>query len=488
MSDIPFEDFEPVIGLEIHTQLKTKTKMFSRALNQFGAEPNTTIGLVDTAQPGTLPLINKEAVKMAVMLGCAIHSEVAEFSAFDRKSYFYPDSPRNFQITQFYHPILRGGHVEARVGNEIKKFGIREAHLEDDSGMLKHFTNFSGVDYNRAGVPLLEIVSDPCMHSPKEASAYANALRLLLIYLNLSDCNMEEGSLRMDVNISVRKKGETKLRNKVEIKNMNSFSNMEAAIEAEIRRQVRAYTKYPYKDHGEIIQSATMRYNVQKNETFEMRKKEMADDYRYFPEPDLPPLFISREEVQKVKRNLPELPGERLKRYLDVFKLSDYNAELLIFDKKLSDFFESATGCCKNPKLLCNWITVEFMGKLKEKNLTFEKSGLDPRHIASLVNMIEAKTITGKIAKTISDLMIENPGVDPQDLVKNNPDLLPISNRSEVETIIDDVLNKNGQSVQDYQNGITKAFHFLFGQTMKASKGKADPELVKEILTARLNS
>lgn len=488
MSEIPYADWEPIIGLEIHAQLNTRTKLFSRAINRFGDEPNTNIGLVDTAQPGTLPLLNKEAVKKAVKFGCAINAEIAHFSAFDRKSYFYPDSPRNFQITQFYHPLIRSGTISAQVEGRIKEFGIRHAHIEDDSGMLKHFSSFAGVDYNRAGVPLIEIVSEPCMYSPKEASSYAQAVRTLLIYLDVSDCNMDQGSLRMDVNISVRKKGEKFLRNKVEIKNMNSFTNMEAAIESEIRRQVRAYTKEPYKDPKEIIRNTTLRFDLEKKETVEMRTKEQAEDYRYFPEPDLPPLYISTEEIEKVRRNLPELPDQRLERYLTKLELSDYNAALLVNDKTLSDYFEIALKECLNPKALCNWITVEFVGRLKEKALSLEGSGIKPEHIRNLVNMIESKKITGKIGKTLADTMVDNPGKDPEDIVKENPDLLPLSNTKEVEAIIDEVLSKNKQSVIDFRNGITKAFNFLIGQIMKASKGKADPNLVKEILTQKLNS
>lgn len=486
MSDIPYADYEPVVGLEIHTQLNTRTKLFSRAPNVFGAEPNTNIGLVDTAQPGTLPLLNKEAVNKAIRLGCALGAEIAHFSAFDRKSYFYPDNPRNFQITQFYHPIIVGGTIVADVEGKSKEFSIHHAHLEDDTGMLKHFSNFTGIDYNRAGVPLIEIVSDPCMHSPKEASAFAMAVRSLLIYLDISNGNMEEGSLRMDVNISVRKKGETTLRNKVEIKNLNSFSNMELAIVAEVRRQVRAYDNTPYKDHKDVIKACTMRFDLEKKETVEMRTKEMAADYRYFPEPDLPPLFITSEMVEKVKNNLPELPHERYTRYLDTLKLSEYNASLLVNDKPLSDYFEKALPDCKNPKALCNWVTVEFVGRLKDTGKSLMSIGLDPKHIATLVNLIEEKIITGRIAKTIADLMVEKPESDPKALIKENPDLLPIKDTASVEKIVDKVLTANEQSAIDYKNGKEKAFHFLIGQIMKESKGKASPDIVKEILTKKL--
>ena len=463
MSDIPYEDYEPVIGLEIHTQLNTRTKLFSRAPNSFGAEPNTNIGLVDTAQPGTLPLLNKEAVKKALRLGCALGSEIPHFCAFDRKSYFYPDNPRNFQITQFYHPIILGGSIQAEVAGKSKQFTIHHAHLEDDTGMLKHFSNFAGIDYNRAGVPLIEIVSDPCMHSPKEATAYAMAIRSLLIYLDISDGNMEEGSLRMDVNISVRKKGETSLRNKVEIKNLNSFSTMELAIESEIRRQVRAYSKSPYKDPKDIISQATLRFDLEKKETVVMRTKESADDYRYFPEPDLPPLFITEKMVEEIKKNLPELPAQRYERYVDTLALSEYNAHLLVSDKALSDYFEKGLAGCKNPKALCNWVTVEFVGRLKDTGKLLYQLGLDPTNITSLVNLIEDKKITGRIAKTLADIMVAHPEKTPEMILKENPDLLPIQDDSEVEKIVDLVLSKNEQSVIDFKNGVTKAFQYLIG-------------------------
>lgn len=488
MSEIPYADWEAIIGLEIHAQLNTRTKLFSRTLNRFGDEPNTNIGLIDTAQPGTLPLLNKEAVKKAVRFGCAINAEIAHFSAFDRKSYFYPDSPRNFQITQFYHPIIRSGLIQVQISGLLKEFGIRHAHLEDDSGMLKHFSSFTGIDYNRAGAALIEIVSEPCMFSPKEASSYAQAIRTLLIYLDVSDCNMDQGSFRMDVNISVRKKGETFLRNKVEIKNMNSFSNMEAAIEAEMRRQIRAYTKEPYKEPKDVIKNMTLRYDLEKKETIEMRSKEQAEDYRYFPEPDLPPIYITSEEIEKIRRNLPELPHERLKRYIEVLHLSEYQAELLVNDKALSDFFETGLKGCLNAKSLCNWITVEFVGRFKEKALSLTQSNIKASHISSLVNLIENKTITGKIAKIIADEMVSQPGLNPEDLIKENPDFLPLSGADEISSIIDLVLQQNTASVTDYKKGITKAYHYLIGQVMKATQGKADPNIVKEILSKKLNS
>ena len=314
MSEICYEDWQPVIGLEIHAQLNTNSKLFSSAANHFGDEPNTNISTVCTGQPGALPVLNKKAVHKAVLFGCAVNSEISLSSQFDRKSYFYPDSPRNFQITQFYKPILIGGTIVADVGGSLKHFSINRSHLEDDAGTLKHFSTFTGVDYNRAGVALIEIVSDPCMHTPKEAVAYSMAIKAILEYLDVSDCNMDEGSFRIDCNISVRRKNEQILRTKIEIKNLNSFNNMEMALESEIRRQIREYTLHPQKDFYEVISQGTYRFDPEKKETILMREKEDADDYRYFPEPDLPPILLKEEEIQAIKANLPELPYQRYNR------------------------------------------------------------------------------------------------------------------------------------------------------------------------------
>lgn len=481
------QDWECIIGLEIHVQLNTRTKLFSRAPNRFGDEPNTNIGLTDTGQPGTLPVLNKAAVHKAITLGCALNAEVSAFSAFDRKSYFYPDSPRNFQITQFFHPIIKKGSITALVGDTPKKFTITQAHLEDDAGMLKHFSTFAGVDYNRAGVPLIEIVTDPCIYSGQEASAFASALRSLLIYLDVSTCNMEEGAMRMDVNISVRKKGEKELRNKTEIKNLNSFMNMELAIEAEIKRQIAAYTQEPDRPHKEVLPSTTMRFDVATKQTIIMRSKIGAEDYRYFPEPDLPPLCISKETIETIRASLPELPEQRYQRYLTSLELSEYNARLLINDKPLSDYFEEGLKTCKNPKALCNWITVEFVGRLKETGKDLLKISLPAEHIAFLVNQIEDKVLTGKIAKLVADEMVKTPSRHPKEIIQSNPDFLPVTDKSQVEAIVDEVLRKNPQSVADYKQGAAKAFHYLIGQIMQASKGKASPEVVKEVLQEKLS-
>lgn len=479
--------WEPVIGLEIHAELNTKSKLFSSAPNRFGDEPNMNISEVCTGQPGSLPVLNKEAVRKAVQFGLAINATVAKFSKFDRKSYFYPDSPRNFQITQFDEPIIFGGKVIALVDGLPISFGVNRAHLEDDAGMLKHFSNFAGVDYNRAGVPLIEIVSEPCIHSAKQASAYAQAIKAILEYLDVSDCNMEEGSLRIDTNISVRKKGETGLRNKIEIKNMNSFSNMELAIESEIKRQIQAYSQNSEKPFQEVIVQATYRWDPEKKETVLMRRKEQAEDYRYFPEPDLPPVILSQEYIDAIKETLPELPYAKNRRYVEELQLSEYAAGTLTINKKLADFFEEALKHSPNARAVCNWLTVEFAGRLKDTGKTLIDVGIQPQNIAKLVNLIDKGIITGKIAKSVADDMIANPHKDCETIVTENPNYQPVHDSGEIEAIIDQVLQEHPQSIADYKAGKDRAFSFLIGQIMKHTKGKAAPLVVNELLRKKID-
>ncbi len=482
MTDINYENWEVVIGLEIHVQLNTQSKMFGTEPYHFGSEPNMDIGVVCTGQPGSLPVINREAVRKAVEFGCAVNGQVATLSRFDRKSYFYPDNPKNYQITQFDQPIIQGGMIITEVHGETKHFKINRAHLEEDSGMLKHFTTFSGVDFNRAGVPLLEIVSEPCIHSPKDAAAYAMAVKAIMEYIDASDCNMDEGSLRMDANISVRPKGEQKLRTKVEIKNMNSFSHMEEALESEIRRQVQFYTAHPH----DKIEQGTYRFDPETGKVVLMRLKEAAEDYRYFPEPDLPPLELSPDYIEKIRASLPELPRDRYFRYLNDLKIPEQPAHLLVNDKKLSDYFEEALQKCSNGKSLANWLTVEFPGRLKEKGKTLWELNISSSHIAELVSLIDQGTINGKIAKSVADEMVEKPHLSPSSIVEHNPDFKPIQDTSEIEALIDQVLADNPQAASDYKAGKIKVFAYLIGQVMKLSRGKASPDLVNSILEKKL--
>lgn len=482
------DEWEAVIGLEIHVELNTKSKLFSEAPNHFGDDPNTNISEVCTGQPGALPVLNKEAVRKAVQFGCAIQAEIAKYSKFDRKSYFYPDSPRNFQITQYDYPIVKGGNIVADVSGEEKTFAVNRVHLEDDAGMLKHFSNFAGVDYNRAGCPLIEIVSEPCIHTAQEAAAYAMAVKAILQYIDVSDCNMEEGSLRIDTNISVRPRGETTLRNKIEIKNMNSFSFMELAIKSEIYRQIEEYISHPDTPPEKVIHQSTYRWDPEKKETVLMRRKETADDYRYFPEPDLVPILLTDAYIEEIRKGLPELPLQRERRYVRDFNLSQHQAFALTLDKSLADYFETALQMCPNARSLSNWLLVEFPGRLKESGNTVLSVGILPQHVGALINMIDQGTITGKIAKSVADDMVAQPGIDPTLIVEKNPDYKPMNDQALIESFVNQVIAENPQSVSDFKEGREKAFAFLVGQVMKLSKGKASPQLVNSLLKDKIGT
>jgi len=481
------QGWESVIGLEVHVQIKTRSKLFSSAPNRFGEAPNTNIGVVDVAHPGTLPKVNREAVDKAVRFGCAIQAKIPSVCKFDRKSYFYPDLPRNFQITQLDQPIIVGGTIFADVGGTMKAFQVDRAHLEDDAGMLKHFPDFTGVDFNRAGVPLLEIVSQPCMSSAKEATAYAMALKNMMEYLGVSNCNMEEGSLRVDVNVSVRRKGEKTLRNKVEIKNLNSFHWMEVGINAEIRRQIQLYLAHSREDPKLIVPSVTVRLDIEKGETVVMRSKEEAKDYRFCPDPDLPLLIFSEEYLAQKQRELPELPHQRFKRYREDLQLTPYHASLLVQNVRLSDYFETALREYPNGRALCNWITVEFVGRVKERGGFLPDFGVRSEHIAQLVSLIDQKKLTGKMAKSVADLMVETPGKGPLEILVESPHFQALYDHASVEPLVDEVINQNPQSVRDFKEGKEKSFHFLIGQVMKSSKGKAAPDVVHELLRKKLS-
>ncbi|OGN62792.1 MAG: glutaminyl-tRNA synthase (glutamine-hydrolyzing) subunit B [Chlamydiae bacterium RIFCSPHIGHO2_12_FULL_49_11] len=474
--------FEPVIGLEIHMQLNTKSKMFSPEANRFGDEPNTNVGFVDLAIPGALPVINREAVNKAILFGLATRATIETTSYFDRKSYFYPDNPAGYQITQFYKPLLVGGQVETLVDGEKKTFAIEHTHLENDAGKLIHFPNFAGVDFNRAGAPLIEIVSHPCMHSAKDATAYATAILAIAEYLDITEGNLQEGCMRMDVNISVRKIGEHLLRKKAEIKNLNSFHNMELAIEAEVARQIAFYEDHP----DGSLESGTYRFDLERRQTVLMRRKETADDYRYFPEPDLPPLVITREEIDRLAQRLPELPQERYRRYVETLGLSPYNANVLIHNRRLCLFFEEGLRICKNAVSLCNWVTVEFGGRANERSLAVDALGIPARHIAELVNAVDDGRITGKMAKEIADMMMTSPNASPLDIIVENPRFRPISDTNELDAVIATVLEKHPQSVLDYKNGKDRAFQFLIGMVMRETKGQANPEIVRDLLLKKI--
>jgi len=472
MKDLPYDFWEPVIGLEIHIQLNTKTKLFSSAPNHFGDEPNTNISNTCTGQPGTLPLLNEEAVKKAVLFGLAIKGKIAKRSYFERKSYFYPDMPRNFQITQKDTPLINGGKITTIVNGKKKKFQINHAHLEDDAGMLKHFTTFTGIDFNRAGVPLIEIVSKPDLHSPEDAVSYTMAIRTLVRWLNISDGNMENGSLRVDANVSVRPKGSKILRGKTEIKNLNSFNFLKMALQAEIRRQIALYSENMDK---EIVISGSYRWDVASKKTILMREKESVEDYRYFPEPDIMPLILSKDFIDTTKKNLPELPGERLSRYVKQYHLSLTQAFTLVNEKELATYFEQAVFYCSNPKSLYNWLFIS-------KNLP------SPQNMATLVNLLEDEKITSTTAKQILNEMLSFPEKTPDLILKENPQYLPINDNKIIEKIIEQTMQENLHIVEDYKKGIKKAFDCLMGQAMKLSQNRIPGQILRNLMLKKLKS
>lgn len=374
----------------------------------------------------------------------------------------------------------------AEVEGEEKNFAVTRVQLEDDAGMLKHFSRFAGVDYNRAGVPLIEIVSEPCMHSAKQAASYAMAVKAILQYLDASDCNMEEGSLRFDANISVRPRGNQELRNRIEIKNMNSFSNLILAIESEINRQIAEYRKHPDTPWQEVIKQATYRWDPEKKQTVKMRRKEYAEDYRYFPEPDLVPLILSDTYIEEVRQSLPELPLMREKRYVKDYALPASSAFILTSEKQLADYFEKALKQCPHPRSVCNWIIVEFAGRFKDTGQNLYTSAIPPAHIGELVNLIHEGNITGPIAKQIADEMVAHPEKSPRSIIEGNPNYQPISDTSELEILVDKVLSDHPQSIEDFHKGKDRAFGFLVGQVMKLSKGKASPQIVNTLLKEKI--
>lgn len=477
-------DWETIIGLEVHVQLNTRAKLFSRALNRSKQEPNTDIDPICTGQPGSLPLLNEAAVRKAVRLGHALGARINLRSQFDRKAYFYPDSPRNYQITQFFCPLLEDGQIEVEIEGHCRRFSIARAHLEDDSGMLRHFSDFAGVDYNRAGIPLIEIVSTPCFRSSQEASAYVSSLKEILEFADISECNMEEGHLRVDANISVRLRGEGALRSKVEIKNLNSLSFLRAALESERERQIGCYRR------GEQVLDATFRWDQELQQTLLMRLKEQARDYRYFPEPDLPPLVISRALVEAERAALPELPAAKRRRYQEEFGLSRRAADTLLTSRKLALYFETALAANRalDARAICNWITVELAGRLRESNRSVTDCQIPPQSIAELVELIETGVITGKIAKRVADDLIAHPHRCPKEIVAANPDYRPMSDDLAVEQMVDEVLGDNPQSISDFKSGKQRAFGHLVGQVMAKSRGKAPPDAVNRLLREKLKA
>jgi len=473
--------WETVIGLETHVQLSTKTKLFSRASTAFGASPNTNVNLIDCGLPGVLPSVNKEAFYKAIRFGMAVGAQINQTSIFDRKNYFYADLPKGYQITQMDLPIVLGGSIEIIIDESTKTINITRAHLEEDAGKSIHdvFEGFSAIDLNRAGTPLLEIVSEPEISSAKEAVAYMKAMHQLVTYLDVSDGNMAQGSLRCDANVSIRKKGAKELGTRTEIKNINSFKFIEKAINFEIKRQIKIL------ENGEKVIQETRLYDSSKDETRPMRSKEFANDYRYFPEPDLLPVIISDEEIQKIKNEFPELPKEKEARYQQEFGLSAYDAQIIASSKSMADFFEAALLKTNNYSLLSNWLIGEISAYLNKEQIEIHESKLDADKVAILINRIDDQTISGKIGKSIFEEMCIN-GSSPDEIIKSQG-LKQISDDGAIEKIIDSVILNSPAQVEGYKNGKEKLFGFFVGQVMKETNGKANPKVVNDILKIKLS-
>ncbi|MFE8072128.1 Asp-tRNA(Asn)/Glu-tRNA(Gln) amidotransferase subunit GatB [Marinobacteraceae bacterium S3BR75-40.1] len=480
-------EWEAVIGLEVHVQLATQSKIFSGAGTAFGAEPNTQASAVDLAMPGMLPVLNEGAVRMATMFGLAVDSEIAKRSVFDRKNYFYPDLPKGYQISQMYHPIVGPGHVDIHLEDGThKRVRIHHAHLEEDAGKSLHedFHGMTGIDLNRAGTPLLEIVSEPDMRSAEEAVAYLRQIHAIVTYLGISDGDMSQGSMRCDCNVSVRPKGQEEFGTRAEIKNVNSFRFVEKAINTEIERQIELI-----EDGGEVVQETRL-YDADNNETRAMRTKEFANDYRYFPDPDLLPVVIEDDYIDAVRNELPELPEEKRKRFQDEFGLSDYDAGVLVQNRATADYFEDVANRSGDAKLAANWVTGELSRLLNQNEVAIEDCPVSSEDLGQLIQRIRDNTISGKIAKQVLEA-VWNANGTPDEVIEKQG-LKQVSDSGAIEALVDEVIANNPDMVEQYQSEDVekkkkKKFQALVGQVMKASKGKANPAQVNEMLKSKLD-
>ncbi len=474
-------EYEAVIGLEVHAQLLTNSKIFCSCPTTFGAPPNTQTCPVCLGMPGSLPVLNRRAVEFALRMALATNCEIAPESVFARKNYFYPDLPKGYQISQYELPLAEHGHLEIQVNGESKDIGITRVHLEEDAGKLMHSESrpLSFVDFNRTGVPLIEIVSEPDMHTPEEASEYLKALRNILLYLEICDGNMEEGSLRCDANVSLRPRGAAELGTKTELKNMNSFRFVRQALEYEIRRQRALLSE------GRVIVQETRLWDAAKGQTFSMRGKEEAHDYRYFPDPDLAPVRIDPEWLEEVRRSLPELPSARAERFQTEYGLPAYDAEVLTGDKALADYFEECLQEFPQPKQVSNWIMVEVMRELKKEEAGIASLKVTPRDLGRLLALVDKEAISGKIAKTVFEEMITT-GKDPEAIVQEKG-LAQISDAGELEAQAREIVAAHPKEVADYRAGKTKVMGFFVGQLMKKTKGQANPKLANEIFLRLLS-
>lgn len=470
--------FDPVIGLEIHAQLKTKSKMFATDSTTFDAGDNENTTPVSVGMPGTLPVVNAAAIECSIKAGLALSCSIRERSVFSRKNYFYPDLPKGYQISQFDLPICENGSISFTVNGEKKTVRIERAHMEEDAGKSNHLGDMTLVNYNRSGIPLLEIVSGPDIRSAAEAAEYARTVRQILRYLDVCDGNLEEGSLRCDCNVSVRPTGQEKFGTKVEIKNINSFRFVEKAIEYEIERQVDAI------ERGETIVQETRLWDPDKNRTFSMRKKEDAQDYRYFPDPDLLPVIVNKALIEKVRSEMPELPLARVDRFVTKMGLPQYDAEVLTVDREVADYFEVVAKECGNAKSASNWIMTELLRELNAANRTIVNSPISALALGQMIALVEKGTISGKIGKTVFAEMWTS-GKNAETIIKDKG-LGQVSDAGALGKIIDEVIAANAGQVADYRGGKVKLFGFFVGAVMKASKGQANPEMVNQLLTEKL--
>lgn len=473
------QEYEVVIGCEVHAQAATKSKLFCSCPTTFGAEPNTNVCSVCLGLPGTLPVLNKKAVECIVKAGLALGCEISSESVFARKNYYYPDLPKNYQISQYELPVCENGALEIEVGGAPKKIRIRRIHLEEDAGKLMHLAgDASAVDFNRTGCPLMEIVTEADISSADEAVQYLTRLKAVLEYLEVSDADMEKGQLRCEPNISVRKKGDEKLGTKAELKNLNSFKTVRKGIEYEVKRHIEVL-----ESGGKLIQE-TRRFDDETQMTVSMRSKEEAHDYRYFPEPDLLPLVVKDELKESLRKTIPELPHEKQKRYVKELGLSEYDAEVLTQDKALAEFFEACLKLYDNPKAAANWVTNEYLKHLNERNLTVADGKVLPEMLVALLKEIDSGKISGKIAKDVLESMVETGKTAVQ--IISEKGLVQISDESAIEKVVDEVIKENGAVANEYAGGKDKSLMFLVGQVMRKTKGKANPQLVNEIFTKKL--
>lgn len=471
-------NFETTIGLEVHVELKTHSKIYSPTPVEFGDEPNANTNVIDWAYPGTLPTLNKGVVRDGIMAGLALHAQISKHMHFDRKNYFYPDNPKAYQVTQSETPIAHDGRIEIEVNGKKKKIGIKEMHIEEDAGKNTHTSNYSYVDLNRQGTPLIEIVSKPDIASPEEAVAYLEALRQRIQFTGISDVKMEEGSMRVDTNISIRPIGSDKYGTKTEMKNINSFNFVKKALNFEQQRHEKVIMA------GGTITQETRRFDEATGETISMRTKEGSDDYRYFPEPDIPPLEVSDEWIQEIQDAMPEMPGERRAHYTNDLGLSEYDAMVLTQTKEMSDFFEATIALGADPKKAANYLMNDVNSYLNDKQVDLQDTKLTPANLAGMIKLIDDGTISSKMAKKVFKGILD--GQEPAAYAEKNG-LVQLSDPAKLQPIVDEVLANNQQSIEDYKNGKDRAVGFLVGQIMKQTRGKANPGVVNKLLMKALN-